>query len=219
MLLFLAVALITVGVMRGGSTGLTSPTVLSPVALGIVAAVALVLLSLRKAHPLIQFRLMAIRNVGIGLFVTLMRFLPSVLMGAFVARYAQQVLGLSPVETGLLMILPVLAQVGAAPFAGRLQDKGGPRTPVSLGAGLLALGLALLALGFPGESLVLVLVGTIIGGAGFSFTNPAQIAAMNQTPLDERGMVAGLFPLASQLGTALFIALLTAGRARSRRGS
>lgn len=210
-LLFMSVALITVGVMRGGSTGLASPTVLAPGAVGVAVAAALVLPSLRKQHPLIQFRLMAIRNVGIGLFVSLMRFLPSVLMGAFVARCAQQVLGLSPVETGLLRILPVLAQVVAAPVAGRLQDKGGPRTPVSLGAGLLALGLALLALGFPGQSLVLVLVGTIVGGAGFSFTNPAQIAAMNQTPLDERGMVAGIFPLASQFGTALFVALLTAG--------
>ena len=124
---------------------------------------ALVLLA-AQGHPLVQFRLMAIRSVGIGLFVSLMRFLPSVMMGAFVARYAQQVLELSPVETGLLIILPVLAQVVAAPFAGRLQDKGGPRTPVSLGAGLLALGLALLALGFPGESLVLVLVGPSSAG-------------------------------------------------------
>jgi MFS family permease len=210
-LLFMAVALITVGVMRGGSTGLTSPTVLVPVAAGVAVAAALVLLSLRKQHPLIQFRLMAIRNVGIGLFVSLMRFLPNVLMGAFVARYAQQVLGLSPAETGLMMILPVLAQVVAAPIAGRLQDKGGPRTPVSLGAGLLALGLVLLALGFPAQSLGLVLVGTIVGGAGFSFTNPAQIAALNQTPPDERGMVAGIFPLAGQFGTALWVALLTAG--------
>ena len=34
-----------------------------------------------------------------------------------VARYVQQVLGLSPTVAGLLMILPVLAQVVAAPIA------------------------------------------------------------------------------------------------------
>ena len=210
-LLFLAVALITIGIMQGGTSGLTSPTVLLLVGAGLVVGAVLVILSLRKQFPLIQFRLMKIRNVAIGLFVTLMRFLPNVLMGAFVARFAQQVLGLSPTVTGLLMILPVLAQVVAAPIAGRMLDKGGPRTPVSLGVGLLALGLVLLAFGFPAQNIWLVLIGTIFGGAGFAFTNPAQIAALNQTPLAQRGMVAGIFPLAGQFGTALWVALLTAG--------
>ena len=210
-LLFLAVALITIGIMQGGAVGLTSPMVLLLVGAGLVVGVILVVLSLRKQHPLIQFRLMKIRNVAIGLFVTLMRFLPNVLMGAFVARFAQQVLGLSPTVTGLLMILPVLAQVVAAPTAGKMLDKGGPRRPVSLGIGLLALGLVLLAFGFPAQNIWLVLIGTIFGGAGFSFTNPVQIAALNQTPLEQRGMVAGIFPLSGQFGTALWVALLTAG--------
>ena len=105
----------------------------------------------------------------------------------------------------VLRRLPVvLAQVVAAPIAGRMLDKGGPRTPVSLGVGLLALGLVFLAFGFPAQNIWLVLLGTILGGAGFAFTNPAQIAALNQTPLEQRGMVAGIFPLAGQFGTALY---------------
>jgi predicted MFS family arabinose efflux permease len=68
---------------------------------GVAAALLLVIISLRKEYPLIQFRLLKIRNVSIGLFVTLMRFLSNVLMGAFVARFAQQVLGLSPTVTGV----------------------------------------------------------------------------------------------------------------------
>jgi MFS family permease len=169
------------------------------------------MLSLRKQHPLIQFRLFKIRNVSIGLFVTMMRFLPNVLMGAFVARFVQQVLGLSPTVTGLLMMLPVLAQVVAAPIAGKMLDKRGPRLPVALGVALLLGGLVLLAFGFPAQNIWVVLVGTILGGAGFAFTNPAQIAALNQTPLAQRGMVAGIFPMAGQFGTALWVALLTAG--------
>jgi hypothetical protein len=76
---------------------------------------------------------------------------------------------------------------------------------------LLALGLIFLAFGFPAQNIWLVLIGTIFGGAGFAFTNPAQIAALNQTPLEQRGMVAGIFPLSGQFGTALWVALLTAG--------
>ena len=56
-----------------------------------------------------------------------------------------------------------------------------------------------------------MLIGTIVGGAGFAFTNPVQMAALSQTPLEQRGMLAGIFPLAGQFGTAFWVALLTAG--------
>ena len=51
----------------------------------------------------------------------------------------------------------------------------------------------------------------ILSSAGFSFTNPVQMAALSETPLDQRGMLAGIFPLAGNFGTALWVALLTAG--------
>lgn len=210
-LVFLTVALITIGIMQGGTSGLLSAPVLVLVGAGLVIGAILVLTSLRKQYPLIQFRVMKIRSMAVGVFVSLMRFLPNVLMGAFVARYVQQVLGLSPFVTGLLMILPVLAQVVAAPIAGRMLDKGGPRRPVTLGLALMAFGLALLAFGFPAQNLWLILIGTILGGAGFSFINPIQMAALSDTPIQQRGMLAGIFPLAGQFGTALFVALLTAG--------
>ncbi len=210
-LILLTVILLTTGIMQGSVSGLTSPPVLVLVGAGLAVGALLIFVSLRKKYPLIQFRLLTIRNMAIAVFVSMMRFLPNVLMGAFVARYTQEVLGLSPTVTGLLMILPILAQVVAAPIAGRMLDKGGPRRPVSLGVGLLLAGLVLLALSFPALNIWGVVIGTILGGAGFSFTNPVQIAALNQTPLEQRGMAAGIFPLAGQFGTAFWVALLTAG--------
>ena len=210
-LLFFAVTLLTVGIMQAGETGLTSPSVLLLVGAGLAVGAALVILSLRKENPLVQFRLFKVSTVAIALFITLMRFLPSILMGAFVARWVQQALGMSPTATGLLMIVPVLAQVAAAPIGGKMLDEGGPRKPVSLGMGLLAAGLVLLAFGFQAQNLWLVFFGTIFGGAGFSFTNPVGMAALSATPLEQRGMLAGILPLAGNFGTALFVALLTAG--------
>ena len=55
-----------------------------------------------------------------------------------------------------------------------------------------------LAIGFPAQNIWIVLIGTILGGAGFAFTNPVQMAALSQTPLEQRGMLAGIFPLAGQ---------------------
>jgi MFS family permease len=210
-LLFVSVSLLIMGIMRAGSQGFSASDVWLLIGAGLVLGVILVLVSLRKAQPLIQFRIMQIRNVAIAVFVSFMRFLPNILMGAMVARYAQQVLGLSPTVTGMLMILPTLAQVVAAPIAGKMLDRSGPRTPVSSGVGLLAVGLIVLAFGFPAQSIWLVLIGTILGGAGFAFTNPVQMAALSQVPVAQRGMLAGIFPLAGQFGTAFWVALLSAG--------
>ena len=90
-------------------------------------------------------------------------------------------------------------------------DQAGPRKQVSLGIALLAAGLVFLAFGYQGQNLWLILIGTILGGAGFSFTNPVSMAALSATPLVQRGMLAGVLPLASNFGTALSVALLTAG--------
>lgn len=210
-LLLVSLSLITIGIMQAGTIGLTAPSVLGLVAAGLGVGALLVFLSLRKEHPLIQFRLFKIRSVAVGVFISLMRFLPSVLMGAFVARYVQQVLGLSPTVAGLLMIPPVLAQVAAAPIGGKMLDKGGPRQPVLIGMVLLTVGVVLLAFGFPAESLWLIIIGTVLGGAGFSLTNPVQMAALSETPTEQRGILAGILALAGQFGTALFVALLTAG--------
>ncbi len=210
-LLFLAVTLLTVGIMQAGESGLGSPSVLLLVGAGLLVGVLLVFTSLRKENPLIQFRLFQIGTVSIALFIVLMRFLPNVLMGAFVARFVQQALGLSPTVTGLLMILPVLMQVVVAPIGGKMLDQGGARKPVTLGVALLAGGLVLLAFGFQAQNLWLVFFATILGGAGFSFTNPVQMAALSATPLEQRGMLAGILPLAGNFGTALWVALLTAG--------
>jgi MFS family permease len=210
-LLFLAVILITVGIMQAGDAGLTSPSVLLFVGAGLVVGAILVITSLRKENPLVQFRLFQIGTVAIALFIVLMRFLPNILMGAFVARFVQQALGLSPTVTGLLMILPVLTQVVVAPIGGKMLDQVGPRKPVTLGVALLAAGVVVLAFGFQAQNLWLVLLATILGGAGFSFTNPVQMAALSATPLEQRGMLAGVLPLAGNFGTALWVALLTAG--------
>jgi MFS family permease len=210
-LVLLTVTLLTVGIMQAGTAGLTSPIVLLMVGAGLVVGAVLVVVSLRKQYPLIQFQVMKIRSVAVAVTVSLMRFLPSVLMGAFVARYVQQVLGLSPTIAGALMILPVLAQVVAAPIGGKMLDKSGPRVPVVLGAALLAVGVALLAFAFPAQNLWIVLLGSILGGLGFSLMNPVQMAALSDTPVEQRGMLAGIFPLAGNFGTALFVALLTAG--------
>ena len=44
------------------------------------------------------------------------------------------------------------------------------------------------------QNLWLVFLGAVLGGGGFSFTNPVQMAALSATPLEQRGMLAGISP-------------------------
>ena len=75
----------------------------------------------------------------------------------------------------------------------------------------MAAGLLFLAFGFPAESIWLIVFGSILGGAGFSFINPVQMAALSDTPIEQLGMLSGIFSLVSNFGTAFWVALLTAG--------
>jgi len=62
-------------------------------AIGLVFLVVFVVVELRKTDPLLQVRLLKIRNVGVGVFLMLMRFLPAVILGPFIPIFLQEVMG------------------------------------------------------------------------------------------------------------------------------
>lgn len=210
LLLVVTVSALIFGFMQAGANGWGSPEVAGGLALGVLTGIVLVVVELRKSAPLIQLRLLGIRAVAIAMAVGALRFFPTILAGAFVARYAQQVLGLSPTQTGLLAIVTTLTQFVAAPIAGRILDRQGPRLPVSIGVFILLIGTLVLGYGFSTERLVVIVIATGIVGAGFAFTNPLTVAALNETPVAERGMLSGLLPLSGQFGSALAVAVITA---------
>jgi hypothetical protein len=82
---------------------------------------------------------------------------------------------------------------------------------VTMGGALLGAGLIFSGLGLPAQYLWQIVIGAILGSGGFSYTNPVQMAALSETPLEQRGMLADIFPRAGNFGTAFWVALLTAG--------
>ena len=111
-------------------------------------------------------------------------------------------LGYGPLTAGLLLLPMALASVAAA-VAGRLATNLGTGKAAALGLGGVVAGL-LLVMGVSREgALLVVLAGTVVGEAGFMFSNVSlTIAGTGATGEDGRGLAAGLLKTSVQLGNA-----------------
>jgi MFS family permease len=209
-LLFFAVATLIDGFMQAGADGVTAPSVLGAIGFGLVLGVGWVWWELRSASPLLDPRVIRNAAVLLALIVSFMRFLPSMLGGAFLARYVQDVLDFSPTVAGLALVPGTLATFLLAGAAGKLFDRLGIRPPVIVAVGALAASAALYALGYGQESYLLLAIGLVVGGVGLAFSNVVTPNAVGSVEPERRGSIAALMPLAGQFATALWLAVLTA---------
>jgi EmrB/QacA subfamily drug resistance transporter len=106
----------------------------------------------------------------------------------------------SSLRAGLILAVLSIPMVALSPVGGRLADRLGRRAPSVAGCGLLAAGLAPLAidpgLGFPGLFVSLALAG---GGVGLSSAG-LQTSAIEAVPPEQAGVAAGLFSTCRYLG-------------------
>jgi len=162
----------------GSHSNLTAPTVVWPIAAGLLLSAAFIWHALRAERPLLDVRLYTNRIFGAASLTTF--GLGAALFGAMilVPLYYQEVRHESVIVTGLLTGPQGLGMLIVMPLAGRLSDRfGGGRVAL---AGVSVLALASLPLAFVDAntsivviSLVLVLRGV---GIGFAFM-PAMTAA------------------------------------------
>jgi MFS transporter, DHA2 family, multidrug resistance protein len=123
--------------------------------------------------------------------------------------YFQAVLGLSAVETGLLLTpWPVMTAI-AAPIAGPLSDRFPPAILGGTGLAVLGVGLALIATlpGHPGTTGIVWRM--MVCGAGFGFfQSPNLKAIMSSAPPDRSGGASGIVATSRLVGQAIGAALV-----------
>jgi len=209
-LLFLAVVTIIFGFMTAATRGWTDLQTLGSLAIGLLFLAIFGGVELRQPNPLLQVRLLKRRNVGVAVLLFLMRFLPAVILGPFLPIFLQEGMGLPAAIVGFAVLPSTLSMVLLASVGGKLLDRRGPRVPVSLSVLLMGSGMAFAALGYLHMNYWLLAAGMIAQGAGMAFSNTAQTAALGEVLPAQRGMVAGVFPLAGQFGNSLWLAILTA---------
>ncbi|MGV9677320.1 MFS transporter [Nocardia sp. NPDC003482] len=125
--------------------------------------------------------------------------------------YLQDVLGFSPLAAGVMVLPMAIPLVVLAPVSGRLTAARGPRTAVSLGCALAAVGsLLLIGVGRHGGSGWL-LGGFALLGCGAGLMTTAVVAAVvRATPPARSGLATGVSNTSRQIGTATGVAIFGA---------
>jgi EmrB/QacA subfamily drug resistance transporter len=199
------------GLIEGNQQGWTTTWIL-----GLFVA-AVVLLALFIASQAVERTTMVDlalfkRPAFVGAQVTAFAISSSMFaMFLYLTLYLQNILGLSPLKTGLVFLPLSLVSFFAAPLAGRLST----RFPIRI---LLGSGLALNAVALWSMSRVttsshwtVLLPGFLVGGVGIGLVNaPLASTAVSTVRVERAGMASGINNTFRQLGIATGIAALGA---------
>ncbi len=118
-------------------------------------------------------------------------------------------LGFSPIEAGLAMLPITLPLLVAAPVAGRIYDRAGPRGLVAGGTLVAAIGFGLTAALLHEFEYGLLVPGYVLIGAGIGMVmSPTNTDAMSSAPVRLRGQASGTIQTVRQVGATMGIAIL-----------
>ena len=131
-------------------------------------------------------------------------------MWYFVSLYLQQVLGFSPIETGLSFLPMTGAIIVASTIAARLSARLGPGPILTLGMTLIGIGMLLFSGISPDGTYIsdVLFAGVVTTtGLGCSFV-PVTIVAVAGVSRSEAGLASGLVNTSRQVGGSLGLAAL-----------
>lgn len=147
----------------------------------------------RASHPLLDLRLLRIREYSGGVTA---QFLNGVAFGAFtliISLYLQLVQGLAPLQAGIAILPFDVAFLLTGPLSGRLSDRFGTRPFTTAGLVIVTLSLFLFSTVGPGTPYATLLVYLLICGAGMGFfASPNISSIMGSVPTHSRGVASGL---------------------------
>jgi MFS family permease len=182
---------------------------------GIVAVLLLVAfwrIELRSPAPLVPVRILKRANVKWGNYAGFVMFIMEPAMIFLMTLYLQQVLGLSPLATGLIFGVPGLAAVAAGVIAGRIIGRFGSRAVLTVGLSVQGLAtFPLLFLGADRMGLVVLIPALFIGFFGHVAAIVAfTVTATSGLPNEEQGLATGLTSMTQQVAITVGIPILSA---------
>jgi EmrB/QacA subfamily drug resistance transporter len=197
-------------IVEASSWGWGSPKTLAVAAGGLALLAAFIAIERRSPAPLVRLELFRLRSLatGNGVFLVVAGGLFS--MFFFASLYLQNILGYSPLTTGLAF-LPVTAGIAiGATVAEKMIPRVGLRPVLLTGMTVVAAGLGVLAATtevgghYPG------VVGGLLPmsiGMGATFVSLTLVATTNVEERDA-GLASGIFNTSQQIGGALGLAVL-----------
>ncbi len=183
---------------------------LAAIVVGIAVGAVWVRRQLRAPDPMFDLRLLRIPRFTASLIVNFLTIFVAVGYFLFVAQYLQLVLGLSPLDAGLLSVPSAFGFIIGSNVAPRIVRR--VRPAYVMGAGLLIAGAGLLILSRAGTSPGdgwLVVVSSVVISLGlaplFGLTTELIVGS---APPERAGAATGMSETASELGGALGLSVL-----------
>jgi EmrB/QacA subfamily drug resistance transporter len=210
-LLVAGIGTTVLAIQQANSWSWGSPVTLTVLGAGLVLTTIFVLTQLRSAAPLVNLRLFARRGfAGDALVMGLSQF-GMLAIVLFSSLYLQELLGFSPLKSGLGSLPLILPLAAAAQIAGRWYDRAGVRPAVLTGLALTVVGIGAWAVSLPQLSYPLQLPGMILTGFGLGLLiSPTNTDALGRVTVAERSQASGLMQTVRQLGGTLGIAVIGA---------
>jgi EmrB/QacA subfamily drug resistance transporter len=199
------------GITQANDWGWSSGRTIGVFTAAVALLVGFVVRELRTSDPLMSFSIFRIKTVtgaNIAGFI-----LGTALFSMFLmlTLYMQQVLGYSPLKTGVAYIAVAGTSIIWAMVAQMLVTRVGVKPVLVTGMSLLTIGLLYFTqVSVDGSYLGDLLPGFLVTAVGMAFSFVSiSIAALAGVPAEEAGIASGLINTSQQIGGALGIAVLS----------
>ncbi len=202
---------LVLALVEGNGWGWGSPEIIALLVTAAVGLVAFVLVEMHGKAPMVQFEFFRSRSfLGANTVAFIVSF-SMLAMFFFVAIYMQNILHYSALEAGLRFLPSTVVIIFAAPVAGRLADRIGPRIPMTVGLSLAAFALFLQSQVTATSGYGDLLVPFMIMGLGIGLTmSPMSTAAMNAVSADKAGVASGILSMSRMVGGTFGVAAIGA---------
>ena len=189
------------------------PSVLS-VALILVGIIGLIVFykwEISVDHPVFQVRLFQTNRVfTFSCLAALISYSATFAVTFMMSLYLQYIKGLSPRTAGIILVAQPVMMAVFSPLAGRISDKLEPRIIASVGMGMTAAGLLLLAGIDSSTSINFIVICLFLLGFGFAlFSSPNMNAIMGAVEKKYYGIAAGSVATMRLLGQMFSMGIAT----------
>ena len=206
-----ALSFLVYALIRGNDDGWSSAKIVSLLTTAVLLLAIFVTIELRRDQPMLDLRLFRVPTFTGAQIVAFSIHASLFSMFLYITLYMQNVLGYSPLESGLRFLPVSVLSFLAAPLAGKLAERYSVKFFLAAGLALVGTGLVLMSGITPSDGWTTLLAGFILGGIGIGFINPPlATAAIGVVEPRRSGAASGINSTFRQVGTAVGIAGLGA---------
>jgi MFS family permease len=201
---------IVYGLVHSQSAGFGATTVLASLAAGVALVGAFVLWELRTDTPMLPMEFFARRSFLVTNIASLAMYFGMFGSIFFLTQYLQIVLGNTPLQAGLKLLVWTGATMVVSPFAGVFSARYGSRPFLVAGLLLQAVALAWIALTATTTTpYSTVIVPFVLGGSGMAlFFAPSAAAILAAVRPDQAGQASGAANAIREVGGVFGVAVL-----------